>query len=93
MTSLWTQLKRTFKGTPIETAYRVLQKINIFAPESLKIARRENAAMEKFIKKVMGPNSNGVDVGCHMGEILALFYAASPNGKHVAFEPIPSQAG
>ena len=40
----------------------------------------------------MGPDSNGVDVGCHMGEILAQFYAASPNGQHVAFEPIPSQA-
>jgi FkbM family methyltransferase len=92
MTSFFTLLKRIFKGTPVETIYRLLQKMNIFAPESVKIGRRENAAMEKFIKKVMGPDSNGVDVGCHMGEILAQLCALSPHGHHVAFEPIPTQA-
>jgi FkbM family methyltransferase len=41
------------------------------------------------IKKVVTPNTNTIDVGCHKGEILDMILAISPNGKHFGFEPLP----
>lgn len=42
------------------------------------------------MKKVIQRNSNCIDVGCHKGEILTKIIELSPEGKHYAFEPIPS---
>ena len=42
-----------------------------------------------ILKRVVGYNSNCIDVGCHKGEILDLILKYSPKGKHFAFEPIP----
>jgi FkbM family methyltransferase len=44
------------------------------------------------INRVVDPDSNCVDVGCHEGLILEGLIAAAPNGRHFAFEPIPSLA-
>ena len=41
------------------------------------------------MKKVIKPQSNCIDVGCHKGEMLELMFKYSPKGKHFAFEPIP----
>jgi FkbM family methyltransferase len=43
----------------------------------------------KVMRKVLTPNSNCVDVGCHKGELLDWMLQLSPKGKHFAFEPIP----
>lgn len=43
----------------------------------------------KVMQKVLKPNSNCIDVGCHKGELLDWMLALSPDGKHFAFEPIP----
>ena len=43
----------------------------------------------KIMKKVIKPESNCVDIGCHKGEMLDLMIKYAPNGKHFAFEPIP----
>lgn len=42
-----------------------------------------------ILKKVIRPNSNCIDIGCHKGEILQEMLQLSPKGKHFAFEPIP----
>jgi len=44
---------------------------------------------KQILKSTLHQNSNCVDIGCHKGEILDLFIQYAPNGKHVAFEPIP----
>ncbi|MCC7467054.1 MAG: FkbM family methyltransferase [Saprospiraceae bacterium] len=44
----------------------------------------------RVINKVCQPGSNSVDAGCHKGEILDIFLAASPRGRHFGFEPIPA---
>ena len=41
------------------------------------------------IKHVCAPDSICIDVGCFKGEILREMIAASPQGRHFAFEPIP----
>ncbi|MDT8411631.1 MAG: FkbM family methyltransferase [Vicingaceae bacterium] len=45
---------------------------------------------KKIIKKVILPNSNTIDIGCHKGEILCELIKHAPKGKHFAFEPIPN---
>jgi len=43
----------------------------------------------KILDKVVKPNSNCIDIGCHKGEIMEEILKRSPGGTHLAFEPIP----
>lgn len=43
----------------------------------------------KILDKVLKPDSNCIDIGCHKGEILEEILKRAPRGKHIAFEPIP----
>jgi FkbM family methyltransferase len=47
-------------------------------------------ATEKILNQVLKPDSCCVDIGAHKGEILDVFIANSPAGKHTGFEPIPN---
>ena len=42
-----------------------------------------------IMKRVIKPDSNCIDIGCHKGEILDIILQYSPNGKHYGFEPLP----
>lgn len=42
-----------------------------------------------IMKKVIGGQTNCIDVGCHKGEILSDILRFAPHGTHYAFEPIP----
>jgi FkbM family methyltransferase len=44
---------------------------------------------KKFFKKFLHKHSNTIDIGCHKGEILDEIIKIAPQGKHLAFEPIP----
>ena len=39
------------------------------------------------LRQLLKPNSNGVDVGCHIGSLLTALKTIAPNGYHVAIEP------
>jgi FkbM family methyltransferase len=54
--------------------------------KNIQYDRLTREIMKKFLKK----NCNCIDVGCHKSEILNLMLKYSPEGKHYAFEPIPS---
>ena len=45
----------------------------------------------QIMQRVIGPSSNCVDIGCHDGDMLEYMIRLSPNGKHMAFEPILHQ--
>ena len=45
---------------------------------------RSKLAMNRIIKNSM----NCIDVGAHLGSVLNLINESSPNGKHIAIEPI-----
>jgi len=51
---------------------------------------RYDILTKKILRRQLHPTSHCVDVGAHKGEILDLFLQFAPQGKHVAFEPIPS---
>jgi FkbM family methyltransferase len=66
-----------------------IKKIFKALPFDLTKNQRYDRLTERIIKKVCHPGYNSADVGCHKGEILDLFLAASPSGQHYGFEPIP----
>jgi len=43
----------------------------------------------EVVKRVLGREDSGVDVGAHAGDILEQMVAVAPDGRHYAFEPIP----
>lgn len=45
---------------------------------------------EKILERELTVHSNCIDVGAHKGEILDVFLLHASQGKHTAFEPIPS---
>ena len=50
---------------------------------------RYDLEAKKVLKKVLTPQSNCLDVGCHEGEFIDLFLKYAPNGQHIGFEPLP----
>jgi len=54
----------------------------------------ERAVIRSVIPRlVVQPNANCIDVGAHLGSMLSLFLELAPNGRHMAFEPMPEKAG
>ncbi len=45
--------------------------------------------MQLLFAFVLGTDSNCIDVGAHTGKILAEFVRLAPEGKHIAYEPLP----
>lgn len=66
-----------------------LKKILKALPFAFTKNQRYDRLTERVISKVCHAESNCADVGCHKGEILDLFLAAAPQGRHFGFEPIP----
>jgi len=50
---------------------------------------RYDLEAKKVLKRVLTPQSNCLDVGCHEGEFIDLFLKYAPNGQHIGFEPLP----
>lgn len=44
---------------------------------------------EKILRRELKADSSCIDVGAHKGEILESLLRYAPQGKHIAFEPIP----
>ncbi len=51
--------------------------------------QRYDALAAKVMRKAIRIDSNCIDVGCHKGEMLDEMLKLAPEGKHMAFEPIP----
>jgi len=67
---------------------KILSSLGIYVSKNQKY----DALLEKILEQELSPDSNCVDVGSHVGEILDLFLKYSPQGKHIGFEPIPRLA-
>ena len=47
----------------------------------------EERQLPFVVRRLIGKNSNAVDVGSHIGSFLSLIRDIAPNGRHIAFEP------
>jgi len=53
----------------------------------------ERAVIRSVIRRLVAqPDANCIDVGAHLGSMLSLFLELAPNGRHMAFEPMPDKA-
>ena len=70
----------------------IRQLIKFFAV-SLKLPLTQNLAYDIYTRKIMEavlrPDSNCIDIGCHLGEIMDDILKFAPDGRHFAFEPLP----
>jgi FkbM family methyltransferase len=62
------------------------------APDWLAQDALDNANMRRLVGFLLGPDDTVVDIGCNHGALLAEMVRVAPNGRHVAFEPIPELA-
>lgn len=46
-------------------------------------------AMRVLIAATLGPDSHAIDVGAHSGAILREIVRVAPEGRHIAYEPLP----
>jgi len=67
----------------------IIRSILIFLHLDLNKGLEYDRLTKIIMKKIITPESNCIDVGCHKGEILNQILKSSPNGLHFAFEPIP----
>lgn len=67
----------------------ILRKILFAAGIDITKNQKYDRLTLAIMRKVLKPNSNCIDVGCHKGEVLDEIMAYAPNGKHIGFEPIP----
>jgi FkbM family methyltransferase len=47
--------------------------------------------IDQALRRLIGRRSNCIDVGCHIGSMLSFLTRLAPEGKHMAFEPIPQK--
>lgn len=67
----------------------IIRKILIALRLDITINLKHDRYTNIILKKILKPESNCIDIGCHKGEILSTILKYSPKGKHYAFEPIP----
>jgi FkbM family methyltransferase len=89
------ELKYCFIRTPFEVPLMRLRHAlgylrRVRSPE-LREIYLEDERVQKLLRKVVRYNTNCVDVGYHYGSMLSRFCSLAPQGRHVAFEAIPSK--
>lgn len=81
-------LKRRIAGTPLEAPARWV--LALTSATSRKNSR-DDEVLRALIRSLPA-DANCVDVGANMGHILAAMVKSCPDGRHVAFEPVPDLA-
>jgi FkbM family methyltransferase len=52
--------------------------------------RMDNERLRQLLAFSLAPDSNCIDVGCHQGEVLREMVRLAPQGRHIAYEPVPA---
>ena len=58
-------------------------------PDHLRRDYEDNLNMRRLVAFVLREDDNAIDVGANEGGLLQEICRVSPNGQHVAFEPLP----
>ena len=60
-------------------------------PEMAEI-HAEEGRIDTIMRRVIGPATHCIDIGCHLGTYLQKMVTLAPRGRHLAFEPVPEKA-
>jgi len=76
----------------LSSAFRISAWIRSLNRPELRELLLEPARIERVTRRLVGRASNCIDIGCHLGSVLSLLIKLAPEGKHMAFEPVPRKA-
>jgi FkbM family methyltransferase len=89
-------LKSLLIGSPLEEfAVNIRWFIGLGAREAtpdLWEVYLEPRRLPLILNRLLKSDSNGVDVGSHLGSFLSLLQKISPDGRHTAIEAVPAKA-
>ncbi|MGB3189082.1 FkbM family methyltransferase [Lyngbya sp. PCC 8106] len=85
-------LIRTPLEKPLKNIKTVLSRRKRSKHPELHEIHIESQRVEKFMERILNKSSNCIDIGCHLGSMLSEIMRLSPQGKHMAFEPVPYKA-
>jgi FkbM family methyltransferase len=54
--------------------------------------RRDDERVRLLAAALLSTDSNCIDIGANEGQLLAMFTELAPDGRHIAYEPVPSLA-
>ncbi|MCC7406505.1 MAG: FkbM family methyltransferase [Phycisphaeraceae bacterium] len=85
-------IKSKLIGTPLQPMITWAQRM-IHPPRypAAVIGLEESEAADKILARVIRSDSNCIDVGAHLGSVLARICKLAPRGRHFAFEPVPTK--
>jgi FkbM family methyltransferase len=63
-----------------------------FLPAHVRADIRDMELLVALMEEVLEPDSDCLDVGAHAGSVLAELVRLAPEGRHVAWEPLPQFA-
>ncbi len=92
------QVVERITGSRFETSVRSVHALYrdhiptrlLSGPE--RYARRYDRWTVEIARLALRKSPNSIDVGAHLGSILKHFVRMAPDGRHFAFEPIPTMA-
>ena len=70
---------------------RMREARSAFDPASRRVMRDEHA-MRVVLATALHRDGNAIDVGANQGDTLEMILAVAPDGRHIAYEPIPGLA-
>lgn len=74
------------RGVVRRLAHRLL------LPAHVRADIRDNELLTALLEDVLEPDSPCLDVGAHEGAVLRSMVRFAPNGRHIAWEPLPALA-
>ncbi len=74
---------------PLRLARRIRRR---FLPAHVRADIRDQALMRERLAEALSPDSDCLDVGAHAGAVLRAMMRLAPQGRHVAWEPLPDYA-
>lgn len=84
-------LKHRLIRTPLERPARAVSSVKTawkcFRHPELRDVFTEHQAIDRILPRLIAPDSNCLDCGCHLGSMLSQMVRLSPKGTHMAFEP------
>jgi FkbM family methyltransferase len=84
------------RETLIDSAIRLrvdepLMKLRALASGTHRAAWEENQALRRLLEGWLMPTSNCIDIGAYNGRVLAAIVRLAPEGRHIAYEPLPGK--
>ena len=63
-----------------------------YAQPAVRRDLRDRANLQRLIAWTVAADGHCIDIGAHAGDVLTDLLAAAPEGRHLAFEPLPELA-